>query len=253
MVYEIPVVSAASVAALVGMIWLLAKPSENSYSTGVGGFQHIVLDDQSAIDLNTDSAIRVAYSVGIRKVELLRGEASFAVAHNAQRPFVVLAGDTAVRAVGTRFDVQRLMNSVEITVDEGKVAVGEMRVLEATQALLPPNIPQIAAGQSATASGQGFKLNTLPRQDLDRKLAWQNQMLVFDGDTLSEVVAQFNRYNVRQLVIGDPQVATLRIGGYFKPTNIDAFVSALRSNFGIEAQDSGTLVLLKPASPSPAP
>jgi len=35
------------------------------------------------------------------------------------------AGKTRLRAVGTRFDVRRLANSVEVTVDEGKVAVGE--------------------------------------------------------------------------------------------------------------------------------
>jgi transmembrane sensor len=82
-----------------------------------------------------------------------------------------------------------------------------------------------------------------------RKLAWQNQMLVFDGDTLSDVVAQFNRYNSRQLVIADPNLATLQIGGYFRPTNLDAFINVLQSDFDIRVSPEGSRLLLATASP----
>jgi transmembrane sensor len=88
------------------------------------------------------------------------------------------------------------------------------------------------------------KLTTLPKSSIARKLAWQNQMLVFDGDSLAEVIAQFNRYNERQLVITDPSVATIRIGGYFRPTNLDAFVSVLQSDFGIRVNLDGNRLVL---------
>ncbi|HEY0799567.1 MAG TPA: FecR domain-containing protein, partial [Steroidobacteraceae bacterium] len=102
----------ASIAAslLVGVatigIWR-ASNSAQTYRTGVGGFQRIVLADSSAIDLNTDSEVRVKLTRDMRNVELIRGEASFEVAHDAARPFIVAAGATAVRAVGTKFDVRR--------------------------------------------------------------------------------------------------------------------------------------------------
>ena len=81
-----------------------------------------------------------------------------------------------------------------------------------------------------------------------RKLAWQNQMLVFDGDTLADVVAQFNRYNARQLIIADRSLATLQIGGYFRPTNLDAFINVLKSDFGIRANPDGNLLVLAAAA-----
>jgi len=243
----------AAASLLVGIVaglWFALTSGDGSHTfrTGIGGFQRIVLSDQSAIELNTDTEVRVALMPQVRKVELLRGEASFEVAHDASRPFIVFAGDTAVRAVGTKFNVRRLENSVEVTVDEGKVAIGTPSLLEMKVDAFPPSIPQLSAGQTATASGSGVSLTTLPKDSVARKLAWQNQMLVFDGDLLTEVVAQFNRYNERQLVIADPKLAALQIGGYFRPTNIDAFIGVLQSNFGVRVSTDGNRLMLATAT-----
>jgi transmembrane sensor len=240
--------TASLLVALTGFWIAHTSGGPKTYSTGIGGFQRIVLEDQSAIELNTNSEVRVALSPQLRKVELVRGEASFEVAHDTSRPFVVSAGHTAVRAVGTKFDVQRLENSVEVTVDEGKVAIGSPSLLEMKVDVLQTTIPQLTAGQSALASGSGVTLKELPKREMARKLAWQNQMLVFDGDTLADVVAQFNRYNVRQLIIADPTLATLKIGGYFRPTNLDAFTNALQSDFGIRVETDDNRIKLAAAT-----
>jgi len=225
---------AASVLVALAGLWIShGIGRSHTYSTGIGGFQRIILDDQSTVELNTNSEVRVAFNSRLRRVDLVRGEASFEVTHDTSRPFIVSAGPTAVRDVGTKFDVNRLEDAVEVTVDEGKVAIGSPSLLKTKQDVLPVAIPQLSAGQSAIASGGGVRLENLRQGDLARKLAWRNQMLVFDGDSLAEVIAQFNRYNKRQLVITDPTLATLRIGGYFRPTNLDAFISVLQSDFGI--------------------
>jgi transmembrane sensor len=242
--------AAASLLVVFTGLWVVHSVGRpTTFSTGVGGFQRVVLEDQSAIELNTDSEVRVAFTARLRKVELVRGEASFDVAHDTSRPFIVAAGDTAVRAVGTKFDVRRLDGAVEVTVDEGKVAVGDLSLLEHKADLPAMDIPQLTAGQSALANADGVKLKELPKREMARKLAWQNQMLVFDGDTLSDVVAQFNRYNSRQLVIADPNLATLQIGGYFRPTNLDAFINVLQSDFDIRVSPEGSRLLLATASP----
>jgi transmembrane sensor len=240
--------TASLLVALAGFWIAHTSGGPKTYSTGIGGFQRIVLEDQSAIELNTNSEVRVALSPQLRKVELVRGEASFEVAHDTSRPFVVSAGHTAVRAVGTKFDVQRLENSVEVTVDEGKVAIGSPSLLEMKVDVLQTTLPQLTAGQSALASGSGVTLKELPKREMARKLAWQNQMLVFDGDTLADVVAQFNRYNARQLIITDPTLATLQIGGYFRPTNLDAFTNALQSDFGIRVDTDDNRIKLAAAT-----
>jgi len=239
---------AASVIIAIASLWI--KQTLNgpkTYSTAIGGYQRIVLSDQSTIDLNTDSEVRVALSASLRKVDLVRGEASFEVVHDVNRPFIVSAGSTAIRAVGTKFDVRRLDDSVEVTVDEGKVALGNPVLLERKVDLLSMGIPQVAAGETATESGGGVQLRQISSREMVRKLAWQNQMLMFDGDTLADVVAQFNRYNARQLVITDPRLASLHIGGYFHPTNLDAFISVLQSDFEIRVKSDGRRFLLAAA------
>ena len=240
---------AASVLVAIGGLWIAnSVGGSQTFRTSIGGFQRIVLEDQSTVYLNTDSEVRIALSPQWRKVDLVRGEASFEVAHDASRPFVVAAGDTAVRAVGTKFNVRRLNDSVEVIVDEGKVVVGAPEMLETSQAAVPATMPRVSAGQTARSSGGNVDLMQLPKDGIARKLAWQNQILVFDGDSLAEVVAQFNRYNERQLVIGDPALATLRIGGYFRPTNLDAFISVLQSDFGINVNEQGDRLILAAAA-----
>lgn len=49
-----------------------------------------------------------------------------------------------------------------------------------------------------------------------------------------EVVGEFNRYNEHQVVITDPGLANLRIGGSFSATDVGAFIQALRA-FGVES------------------
>jgi transmembrane sensor len=240
---------AASVLVALAGLWIShGMDGSHSFNTGIGGFQRIILDDQSTVELNTNSEVRIAFTSGLRRVELVRGEASFEVTHDTSRPFIVSAGRTAVRAVGTKFDVNRLEGAVEVTVDEGKVAVGSPSVLERKADALPMAIPRLSAGQSAIASGSGVELENLRQGDLARKLAWRNQMLVFDGDSLAAVIAQFNRYNKRQLVIADPTLAALRIGGYFRPTNLDAFISVLQSDFGIRVDVDDNRLELTPST-----
>ena len=115
-----------------------------------------------------------------------------------------LSKDTAVRAVGTKFDVRRLDNDVEVIVDEGKVVIGAPEILESMQMAVPSTMLHVGAGQTARTTGGSVNLMELPKEGIARKLAWQNQVLIFDGDSLADVVMQFNRYNDRQLIIADP-------------------------------------------------
>jgi transmembrane sensor len=241
-------VAAAMLLAISGFWIANIVGASHTFTTSVGGFQRIVLEDQSTLYLNTNSEVHVALSPHIRKVELVRGEASFEVAHDPSRPFIVAAGKTAVRAVGTKFDVRRLDNDVEVIVDEGKVVVGASEILETAQMAVTSTLLHVSAGQTARSTGGNVNLMPLPKDGIARKLAWQNQILIFDGDSLADVVMQFNRYNDRQLIIADPALATLRIGGYFRPTNLDAFVSVLQSDFNVRVNKQGTQLILATAN-----
>ena len=103
---------------------LAALRHRGRFSTGKGETKVVALKDGSVVTLNTASEIRVNYSDAVRAVELVRGEALFDVAKNKARPFVVAAGDTSVRVVGTSFTVRHFDAApVQVLVREGIVEV----------------------------------------------------------------------------------------------------------------------------------
>ncbi len=96
------------------------KQSVQTYATAVGGYRVLTLPDGSAVELNTDTAVRVADDRSQRTVWLDKGEAFFRIKHDAARPFVVIAGDHAVTDLGTQFTVRRISSRVEVALLEGR-------------------------------------------------------------------------------------------------------------------------------------
>jgi transmembrane sensor len=240
--------TAASVAAvIIGLVlWSRYDPLEPSQRlvTEVGGYERAVLRDGSTVELNTNTEIRTSITASNRHLELLRGEATFEVARDPHRPFVVIAGDTAVRAVGTVFNVRRRRDAVEILAVEGKVAVGTKAAVLQSEASSLQTTPVLRAGQAAVTTRSGLEMRAVSSEEVDRELAWQSGMLSFADSTLTEATAEFNRYNSRQLVVSDPAIADIRVAGYFRANNIDGFVRVLESEFAIRAtHESGRISL----------
>ncbi len=151
------------------------------------------------------------------------------MAKNPQRPFDVEAGQATIRAVGTAFSVRLREDTreerVDVVVSEGRVAIN------------PPSVTTYAAGTVAIVrNGRVESTTTLPGEDITGKLAWISGRLVFQGEKLGDVVAEINRYNHRHMEVVDADIAGLRIGGTFNPSDPDSFVTALDRTFGIKAR-----------------
>ena len=211
------------------------------YTTALGKFEQIRLPDGSAVVLNTDSEIRVRLRPRERDITLIRGEATFEVAPDKSRPFIVVAGSTAARAVGTVFNVQKTAGRVEVLVTKGVVAVGPPQDIAADRFVLAI----VDAGQVAIAASSQVHVESLDQEEIARRLAWHDGMLLFNGQSLADVAAEFNRYNERKLVVAGPVAARIRIGGYFRATDLDSFVRVLEERFGIVATREPGRTLLR--------
>lgn len=224
---------------IAGYFW----PTGPSYRTPVGGVARVPIADGSNVTLNTDSRIRVVLTDTERHVEIERGEAFFEVAKDATRPFVVVAGNKRVIAVGTKFSVRRDGEDVHVVVTEGRVRVEDDRAASA-----PPT--QLGAGNVATASVAGVMVQEKPLPEAEEYLSWRSGYLVFRDRALAEAVNEFNRYNTRQLVIDDPALANLRVGGNFRATNVDGFARLLEQGYPvrIERREDGGVLLIKAES-----
>lgn len=204
-------------------------PLPQQFATAIGEQRSIPLADGSVIALNTDSSVEVLLGEAARELHLRRGEAHFTVAHDAARPFRVSASGRIVQAVGTAFDVRLHQDGgIEVIVTEGIVKVlGE----EA------PLVEQLERGQSAWVAADGtLRIAQLEGEALNGRLAWRNGMLVFDGQTLAEAIGEFSRYSNERIVLTDPSLGRLRIGGFFPAGDTDALADALRGNFGLDVR-----------------
>src|SRR5690606_13737750 len=74
------------------------------------------LPDGTVLDLNTGSLARVRMYERQRVVDLLEGEIFFAVQDDAQRPFIVNAGDSRIVAGATAFNVRCGPDRVRVSV-----------------------------------------------------------------------------------------------------------------------------------------
>lgn len=216
----------------------LPPPETTRFATAVGVRKTIELNDGSRIEMNTGSEIRASLDASTRTIWLDKGEAYFDIAKRNGQRFVVHAGTKTVTVLGTKFVVRRDGDKVTVIVEEGRV-----RVEDSVQTG-PERATIIAAGQLAIARGPSTLVTTKGSDEVESALAWRDGMLSFDQRALSEVAAEFNRYNERKVLIGDVEAGDIRIGGTFKASNVDAFVRLLRDAYGLKVEENATSITI---------
>lgn len=210
-------------------------------TTDLGEIRRITLKDGSAVALNTASVVQVRFEPEERRIVLRRGEASFQVAHDEQRPFVVEAGAVSVRAVGTAFTVRlREDGDVGVVVTEGVVEVvraGDDSAA-AQRRRVSRNHQVIAEAQKPIAT------TALTQSEVARRLAWEEGQLVFDGERLDQAVAEVNRYAPTPVVIDSPHLAAQSFVGVFRTGDARAFAHAAAAAFNASVyEEDGVLHL----------
>jgi transmembrane sensor len=230
---------AASIAIVSGgATWLWGWLGEERYSTRVGETKEAILSDGSIVTLNTNSQVLVNYSQAVREIRLVRGEALFDVAKNRNRPFIVRASDTQVRAVGTRFTVRMLPEQpVQVLVQEGVVEIirpevpeaPPVRVIANTIALAPPQAP--------------ISTQIVPRIQVARGLAWREGRIAFDNEPLADAAREFARYSDVQIRVAR-ELENQTITGLYISNDPVGFAKAVAISLNLRAEVSGHEVIL---------
>ncbi|QYE33411.1 MULTISPECIES: FecR family protein [Sphingosinicellaceae] len=200
-------------------------------ATAHGERRSFTLPDTSSVTLNTDTVMRVAFHPGgERRLELLRGQAIFAVFHDRTRPFVVAVGQQTVTALGTHFEVRAEPNLMRVVLVEGSVAV------RAGRADRPPTI--LRPGEALTARGDAEPV--VARADLDAVGDWQRGIVTFHDTPLSSAAAEIDRYTPVQLVIRDPKVAGYRVSGSFHTDDTARFARTVAELYPVRVIAAGS-------------
>lgn len=257
--------------AAVASAWLLQPVPGQVYATAIGEIRRIPLEDGSTLELNTDSAVKVSFRRDHRDIVLRKGEAFVSVAHDRARPLRILAGGVGVRAVGTAFNVRRREGGLQVTVTDGRVAVGEAPAADRQwQRLLgrlhagagnPSHMPaqaptHVEANQQLDLKLEGPRIAEarISPADAARWLGWRNRQLEFTRERLDAVVAELNRYNRQQIVVRDAALAARRISGGFDPTQPDTLLRFLQLHGDVQvAAAPGGELLIRRIGASAAP
>lgn len=252
----------ACVAASTLVWWQASRPDQ--YVASIGEQRTFTLEDGSIVRLNSRSRLSVRLSEGRRDVDLLEGQAHFEVAKDPSRPFIVRSGSVTVRAVGTAFDVYRKPNDTVVTVVEGRVLVrsGSSAVAAALPEAGPGNnasgaasdpdahVVALSAGEQAKVNSTG-RIEHQPTANIAAATSWMQQELIFEGQPLSSVVEEFNRYSRRTVVVTDPDLAAFRINGVFHSTNPEALLRFLGKFNDVDIEQTQSEIRISRRTPAP--
>jgi transmembrane sensor len=171
---------AASVAVLVGLYFALRLISQSNefytaWSTGTDTM--VTLPDGSKVYLNSNTRVKYPKEFNNQNREIfLDGEAFFEVVANAEKPFVVSAGKSNVRVLGTSFLVKKTKNGVKVFVESGKVSFYE-KGKETSGVLLHPGEIGIHEKDMITSE-----------KNTNRNIvAWKTKKIVFTDENFTEI------------------------------------------------------------------
>lgn len=234
--------SLAAVCCAVLIAWLAWAPKH--FETDIGEQRSVLLADGSVIMLNTSSAIAVKYTDDRRFIQLVRGEALFDVAHDSQRPFDVDTGQAVVRAVGTRFNVDRRADRTTVSVVEGKVKVMADEVPRESPPVTNGRAPAIEPVTEFLTEAQRLVVTETglsepePIADIAPVTAWTRRQLVFENQPLGEVAAEFNRYNRQHILIQSPELRMQSVTGVFQANDSTSFLAFISNIPGVRVTTS---------------
>ncbi len=214
-----------------GIVWHQASQPvfSQDYVVARGERLEVSLPDASHLTLDADTRIGVALYRDRRTVRLRQGQAMFRVAHDPDRPFGIEAGAARITVIGTRFAVRHPPEGkdagvVSVAVESGRVRVS--RLADAGQAGAGRPSVDLSTGQGVDVSRTG-QFGPVANVSSTSIAPWRQGQVRFTSTPLAEAVREFERYAPLGLVIQDPEVAELPIGGSFSVRHPERFIRVL--------------------------
>ena len=191
-----------------------------------------ILPDGSVVTLNRNSTLLFPkhFKKDVREVTIT-GEAFFDVKPNANKPFIINAGDVQVKVLGTSFNVCAYpeTETVEVVVKTGKVQVTRKNTgteVENRQVFLLP-------GEKGTLFSESHALEKSVNTD-PNIISWKTHDLVFNEIPLSEVIQCLEKvYNIN-IQVKEPELNDLVLTAHFDKKPVDFILNVVRLTFNLQ-------------------
>ena len=207
--------------------------------TRIGQRMPIYLSDSSQLVLGGDTSVAIDDAPPAHRVILKNGELYARVHHNDDRAFEIVVGQMVLYDRGTQFVTSKHGEVAHVSVTEGELqlfergASGEFRdPMVVDSGIRRRERTVLAAGDQARVEqlNDGTVVVTRGPRDFAAakgRMQWLEDKLDATGWRLDELVWEFNRYNLRQIVIDDPQIASRSFGMTLQLKSVDDFTKAL--------------------------
>ncbi|KPK82655.1 MAG: hypothetical protein AMS27_14380 [Bacteroides sp. SM23_62_1] len=203
------------------------------------GINEAILPDKSHIWLNNDSEIKypVKFKEKTREI-FLTGEAFFEVNGNKKKPFIIHAGTSEIRVLGTSFNVKsgRTTPEVIVTVVSGKVSLCDSLNRE-YKVILEPGDQGINSPDKGGLIKEG--------NDDPNFQAWKTGILIFDNTSLKDMCNTLSGYYNRPFVLNNEEIpGDKRITATFDNKDITEILKILEITLDISTRmDNDTIMI----------
>jgi transmembrane sensor len=223
--------------------WRHQPTFAQAFATKRGQQRTVNLPDASAhgstVQLDTATRLEARLYRDRREVRLQDGQAMFSVQSDRERPFDVWAGALRITVVGTRFSVRHTASGLDAGQTVISVEEGHVRVARAGTEAAPDTV-ELRAGQMVVANGAG-QISPVASVPAAAIAPWRNGRISFDQTPLAQAIAEFERYGPTGLVVRDPAVAALPVGGSYSLQQWQHFAATLPQVLPVWLEPHGDL------------
>ena len=232
-------VAAAAVGAVGagGLLYTSRAMAWSRASTAVGEFRRVRLPDSSLLELNTDTSVSWRFHERVRDLRIERGEVAMELATGA--PITLVIAMASLSLSPGSFAARLLDSRVRLTVLQGRAIATFLRdgVSETIA---------VESGQNADWGAGLARVQPTTAATREQLTAWRTGNVVFDDQPLAAAVAEYNRYLSRKIVVADPALATMRVGGRFATSDPTAFLHAVSVALNADIHsDAGSIQIVR--------
>jgi len=222
----------------------------SSVVTKNGNRTKIVLPDGSQVWLNAGSNLDYNNSVfnkDLREVTL-NGEAYFDVTKNTEKPFIIHTKKMDIKVIGTVFNVRSyndektaeaslIRGSIEVTLKDGKnqklILMPNQKISVANNVIETPvekpgKTPIVKNDVSSVPQFAVDELKLSPKYDIIPEIAWTQNKLFFEDESLENIVLMMERWFGKKVTIGDEALKNVRYTGNFENETMEEVLSYLK-------------------------
>ncbi len=219
----------------VQLYYYFSKPSTITVTAQAQNLEQ-VLPDGTVVSLHAGSQITYPekFASGARRVDL-KGEAYFKVTHNKSKPFIVSSGSARVEVLGTQFNVNTRTSAgtMEVVLTSGKVSVYYEANPKENVLLDPGEKAVLRTNQNLISKSVNVDPNYM---------AWKTRVLVFDNETLSQVVNTLQNVYQTPVTLTDPALSGCRVTATFDGQSFESVIEVIKETLDLRVKKNGDII-----------